>query len=98
MFSVFLFLLAGPVVAHPPLLSSRQGGFQGIATFNNYGAQGGTTCGPASGNIVVILLAEIKYSKLGELMLLCKQVKVVLTEQLRLTSLRTFLAANVEAR
>lgn len=49
-------LLAGSALAYPPLLSSRENGFSGVATFNNYASQGSTTCGKLAGTLPSPLL------------------------------------------
>lgn len=45
-----LFLtLAGLAAAHPASVLNRRQNYVGIATFNDYSAQGNTNCGPKSG-------------------------------------------------
>ena len=45
-----LFLaLAGLTAAHPASVLSKRQSYVGIATFNDYLAQGNTNCGPKSG-------------------------------------------------
>ena len=47
--SLSLLALAGIVVASKPGLLFGRDTYSGVATFNNYAAQGNTVCGPKSG-------------------------------------------------
>ena len=49
MLAPFVLALAGLAAGHPASVLDKRQNYVGIATFNDYSAQGGTVCGPKSG-------------------------------------------------
>ena len=61
----FALALAGLAAGHPASILDKRQNYVGIATFNDYSAQGNTVCGPKSGMYsVVSLLSALVHIKL----------------------------------
>lgn len=54
MLALFL-ALAGLAAAHPASVLNKRQSYVGIATFNDYSAQGNTNCGARSGTCFIII-------------------------------------------